>query len=200
MFRLMTLCLCLITPLLEGQTGGTPSPTDYRLRPLDTVTIQVFDEPDLSASQRLDADGKVSLPLLGTVKLSGMPIREVETFLEKRYIEEEYLLRPQVIVSVAGYNPRQFYLFGEVNNPGAKLFPTEAEYLDIIEAISLGGDFSDMARKSSVRVTRTDSQGNEVVMTWNLDGIIEGGAPSEKGRASFRVYPGDILFVPERIF
>jgi polysaccharide export outer membrane protein len=177
-----------------------PGANDYRIGPMDEVLISVFGEPELTVTRRLDADGRVSLPLLGDTRISGHTTRSAEDFLEKRFIEEEYLISPQVTVSIVQYNTRQFYIFGQVQSPGAKLFPIEVESLDIIDAISRAGDFTDLAKRNGVRVTRTDESGREEILVWNLEGLIQGSGSSKKNREKFRVYPGDIIFVPERVF
>lgn len=183
-----------------AETGKVEPGKDYRLRPQDLVEITVFGEPDLAVAQRIDAEGGVSMPLIGVVKLAGMAVREAEAFLEKRYLEEEYLISPQITVKVVDYALRQFFIFGQVRNPGAKPFPLEAGTLDIIEAISMAGDFTEMAKTSSVRVTRKNPGGPDQILTWNLDGILQGNLSSSQTRENFMLYPGDILFVPERVF
>ncbi len=197
------LFLFLRTALFGQSAGGGPpllEGTEYRLGPLDEVQVTVFGEPDLTVTRRLDAEGRVSLPLLGDVKISGHTTRSAEDYLEKRFIDEEYLISPQVTVSIVQYNIRQFYIFGQVQAPGAKAFPIEVESLDIIDAISRAGDFTDLARRNAIRVTRKNDKGEERVLTWNLDGLIQGAGNFENNREKFKVYPGDVLFVPERVF
>ena len=185
----------------NGDVASADSRTDqdYRLRPLDSVAISVYGEPDLSFSQRLDSNGIVSIPLLGDTELAGLSVREAESFLESRFIEDKYLKNPQVTVNVTGYHPRQFFVFGQVGRPGAKTIPIESDYVDIIEAISMAGDFNDIARTSAVRVTRKSDSGEEITLVWNLDGILKGKEPIQN-REKYRILPGDLIFVPERIF
>ncbi len=203
-----TACLpvILIASLLtaEAQPSALPSAApaadqDYRLRPMDTLAISVFGESDLSIAQRIDSQGMVSIPLLGDTKIAGLTVREAETFLEQRFVDEEYLKHPQVTVNVTAYSTRQFFIFGQVQSPGAKPIPIESGYIDIIEAISMAGDFTDTAKTNAVRVTRKTGDGAEITLTWNLDGILKGDE-SIQNREKYRVEPGDLIFVPERIF
>lgn len=198
---LLSACFALASPIDAQPNAPFQDPgKDYQLSPQDEIAISVYGEPDLSVTRRIDAAGRVSLPLLGDVTIAGHTSRSAEDFLEKRFIEEEFLINPQVAVSIVQYNLRQFYIFGQVQSPGAKPFPIEAEYLDIIDAISRAGDFTDIARRSAIRVTRSDEEGKETVLNWNLDGLIQGSGNFEKNRDKYRVYPGDVIFVPERIF
>ena len=84
------------------------------------VEVSVYGEPNLSVSQRLDGQGRISIPLLGDIQLAGMNVRKAESFLESRFIEEEYLKNPQVTVRVTGYSVRQFFIFRPARGRGAE--------------------------------------------------------------------------------
>lgn len=171
----------------------------YRLRPGDTVQIAVFNEPDLSVLQELDPDGVLIVPLLGRTELGGLTLREAETRLEENYISEEYLIDPQVTVSVAEYAEQVFYIFGEVNQPGAKKFPRGKQSLDILEAITMAGDLSQYARRSDIVVRRPiKGTDREEKIKVDLEKVIRGGGQGNEDLIT--IYPEDIIFVPERMF
>ena len=189
-----------------AQSGVNPLPgidqrdaKFYRLRAGDTVQITVFNEADLSVMQELDPNGVLIIPLLGRTELGGLTLREAETRLEDAFISEEYLIDPQVTVSVAQYAEQVFYIFGEVNQPGAKKFPRGKQSLDILEAITMAGDLSQYAKRSEIVVRRpikgTDRE--EKIMV-DLEKVIRG---SKSGNEDLiTIYPEDIIFVPERMF
>ena len=178
---------------------GDP-PTFYELQPGDTVQVTVFNEGDLTAVQELDPDGEVILPLLGRVTLGGMKLREAETRLEELYISNEYLISPQVTVTITKYADQVFYIFGEVNSPGAKVFPAGKQSLDILEAITMGGDLSQYAKRSELLIRRPiEGEDREEKIEVNLDKILRGNN-NQDSVDLIRVYPNDIVFVPERIF
>src|SRR5690606_18849099 len=70
-------------PALPSEGNTDPS---YRLAPGDSVTVNVYSEPDMSAAQRLDTNGVLRLPMIGEVKLAGLSVREAENTLEKLYV------------------------------------------------------------------------------------------------------------------
>lgn len=192
--------------LLIGQTGvsapesNQPDDSDYILRSGDRITVTVFNEPDLTAEQEIDPDGVVVLPLLGRTNLAGKSPREAETFIEQRYVEEQFLIDPQVTIAIQQYAKQIFYVFGEVGNPGAKSIPAGRQWIDILEAITMAGDLSEFAKRGDILLRRpipgTDRERRIPV---DLDELIRGGK-KDKASQQIRIYPEDILYVPERMF
>ena len=173
----------------------------YTLRPGDSVEVRVFNEPDLATVQKLDPEGVVVIPLLGRTELANLTLREAETHLEKRFIEEEYLIAPQVTVTVANYADLVFYIFGEVRQPGAKTFPEGKQSLDILEAITMAGDLTQYAKRSEILIRRPlPGQNREEEIIVNLEAILRGGNSSGTRTELEKVYPNDRIFVPERLF
>ena len=65
---------------------------------------------------RLDANGNVSLPLIGDMKLSGLTEKEAKEQIEKKL--GDFMYHPQVSVFVQTYHSRQVAVVGAVANPG----------------------------------------------------------------------------------
>jgi polysaccharide export outer membrane protein len=171
----------------------------YILRPGDSVKITVFNEPDLGVQQEIDPDGIVIIPLLGRTTLSGLTIRESETRIEELFIREEFLVTPQVTVSIVQHADQLFYVYGEVNSPGAKAFPPGKQSLDILEALTFAGGLSTYAKKNEVVLRRTSSEtGQEEKITIDIEKLIRGNRKSSSELVEVR--PNDIIFVPERLF
>jgi len=177
------------------------SPADfYRLQPGDTVQVTVFNEADLSIVQKLDPDGIVIVPLLGRTALGNLTMREAETKLEEQFISEEYLISPQVTLTIANYADQVFYIFGEVNQPGAKTFPEGKQSLDILEAITMAGDLSQYAKRSEIIIRRPiPGENKEEKFTVDLEAVLRGNRDSNTTEL-LKIYPEDIIFVPERLF
>lgn len=183
----------------QNDSPGDP-PTFYRLQPGDTVLISVYGEPDLTVTQKLDPDGVVIVPLLGRTPLADLKLREAETLLEESYISEEYLIHPQVTVSIAKYADQVFYIFGEVNQPGAKTFPEGKQSLDILEAVTMAGDLTNYAKRSELLIRRPiEGENREEKIKVNLEALLRGKSNLETTDL-IRIYPNDIIFVPERLF
>jgi protein involved in polysaccharide export with SLBB domain len=185
--------------LAAEDSGSADTEETYRLRAGDLVSIVVFDEPDLNVQGKLDPDGVIIVPLLGRTTLKGSTLRDAEAQLEKAYIDEEYLIKPQVTISVTQYAERVFYIFGEVASPGAKTFPPGRQSLDILEAISMAGDFSQYAKKSEVTLRRPiKGTSSEEKFVLDLEKLMRGSRRGEQ--ESISILPDDIIYVPERMF
>ncbi|MGA1204702.1 MAG: polysaccharide biosynthesis/export family protein [Opitutales bacterium] len=189
----------LTLSMAMGQVASSDQPDFHRLQAGDTVQIMVFNEPDLSTAQKLDPEGVVIVPLLGRTPLAGLTLREAETRLEELFISEEYLIHPQVTVTISTYADKVFYIFGEVNQPGAKTFPPGKQSLDILEAITMGGDLSQYAKRSEIIIRRpVKDEDREEKITVDLESILRGNKANSIDL--LKIYPDDIIFVPERLF
>lgn len=181
---------------------GPPVTTDpsYRLSAGDTVTISIEGEPELLASQTIARAGEVRLPLIGEVILSGKSVRDAERFLETAYKERQFLKAPVVNLVVTAYFPREVSVLGAVRAPGTVVFPRDTTSLDLIEVITRVGGFLPISKAEAVTVTRRLPDGKETVLTVDLDDVISGRRRAGRDRADFPIYPGDRIWVPERLF
>jgi polysaccharide export outer membrane protein len=189
----------MLPPLPAQEAGELSERRFYTLRAGDHVQITVFNEPDLAVVQKLDPNGVLIVPLLGRTELAGLTLREAETRLETRFIDEDFLIQPQVTVSIADYAEQVFYIFGEVNAPGAKPFPVGQQRLDILEAITMAGDLAQYAKRSQVTIRRPiEGTSREEKIVIDLDEVIKGDREDRQGLIEVR--PNDIIYVPERLF
>lgn len=158
------------------------------LGPGDVFEVRVYGEKDLSGIHRVSGDGSIQFPLIGTVNVLNQSPSDVALVLQDR-LRGGYLVDPYVSVVVKEYNSKKIFVLGQVAKPGT--FPFEGE-MNIVQAITLAGGFTQMARKNNVIVTRVDG-GVEKRIKVPVERISEGLAPN------FQLKAGDIVFVPERI-
>lgn len=177
---------------------GTGEEETYRLCPGDHVRIEVIREPDLSIAQAIDPKGIVTIPLIGTLELSGLSLAEANEVLEKAFRDKHILISPQVSVSIIHYAEKTFYIFGSVNNPGAKSLPPGKDSIDLLQAISLGGELSQYAKRREIRIQSTTEDGKQTSVIVDLEHILEGVTPVSKPQ--YQIQAGDLIFVPERMF
>lgn len=175
----------------DAESGG------YRLSVRDNIEMVIFDEPDLSVAQRIDGEGQIRVPLLGTIKVAGMTVREAEELIEKKYVEDRILKHPMATVRVVEYSVREVSVHGAVASPGSLVFPPEVNSLDVIEVIAKSGGFLETADGKNVRLTRTKPDGSDEVLEINVEAMITGRTRSNE---RILVYPGDVLFVPARVW
>ena len=145
---------------LEATTPADAG-ADYRIGALDSVSISVFQEPELSTATpiQVDASGDISLPLVGRVRAAGKTGTELSAEIANK-LGERYLVDPQVSVAVAGSVSQKVTVQGEVAEPGVYDIkgPTT-----LLEALSLA--------KGETRVAAL----NEVVVFRTIDGQRYGG-------------------------
>lgn len=101
-----------------AQASAGKDPLAYRIGPLDTLSLKVFGEPDLSVEEvQVDAVGNVSLPLVGTVAAAGKTVEQLSRELE-RILGRDYLVLPQVTVAVSQSVSQRVVVEGQVTEPG----------------------------------------------------------------------------------
>jgi protein involved in polysaccharide export with SLBB domain len=191
--------LVLIPALAWALPAAEPktSSEQYKLFSLDLVHISVQGEPDVSVDRRVDGDGRVNVPLLGDITVRGLSIAEAQKLIAQRYVEGEIFIRPEVVINVVAYSPKEIMVLGQVSTQGKVSFPPEVGSISIVEAITKAGGFTRIGKADGVRVTRKVKDGPEQSFTVNVEKLIGGRA--DPGDAFF-LQPGDVVFVPERVF
>ena len=172
--------------------SGVSAPAGYVLAPNDQIAVEVFGEEDLRTNARLNGEGNLSLPLLGSVRLAGLTLTQAAARLTDMY-GKDYLVNPRVNVTLVGYAKRRFTMLGQVNRPGSYEMPEGSPGgIDLLEAVALAGGYTRIAAPERISVRR-QTAGSEQVMRVNAKRMAKGGE-------SFRVLPGDTITVGESIF
>jgi len=167
------------------------APTGYKLSVDDQIAVEVFGEDDLRTAARVNSEGAVSLPLLGSVKLAGLTLNGAAARLTELY-GRDYLVNPKLNVTLLSYAKRRFTVLGQVSRPGSYEMPEGSPSgIDLLEAIAIAGGYTRIAAPERISVKRRDQ-----VMRVDAKRIARRGG-SEGG---FRVEPGDTITVGESIF
>jgi len=162
---------------------------DTTLGPGDIFSVKVFGEKDLSGKFLVSAKGTIDYPLIGTVKVQGKTPPAVGALIKKK-LAGGYLKEPHVSVFVDEYNSKKISVFGQVRKPGTFNYENN---MSIIEAITRAGGFTALASKNKITVTRV-TNGKSARFTVPVEDIGEGTA------SNYLLRPGDIVFIPERVF
>lgn len=182
-------------PTTNAPPAGVSAPSGYQLSPNDAIAVEVFGEEDLRTSARLNGEGNVSLPLIGSVHLSGLTMTQATARVTELYARD-YLVNPKVNVSLAGYAKRRFTMLGQVNHPGTFEMPeTSPGGVDLMEAIGMAGGYTRIAAPERVSVRRHGPSGDQVIRV-NAKRLERGEGKS----STFRVESGDTITVGESIF
>jgi polysaccharide biosynthesis/export protein len=186
---LAALVALLTAPLALAQSAG------YRVQPGDVLAITVLEDDTLNRQSLVTPDGRISVPLAGTVRASGNTVETIEKTIADR-LASNFAVRPSVFVSVvsvdetAGTFP--IYVLGEVGNSGA----IEVEPgTTLLQAIALAGGPGRFAATKRIQLRRTDpATGQERMYLFNFKAVERGGAI----QSMIALREGDVIIVPER--
>ncbi|HEY9247776.1 MAG TPA: polysaccharide biosynthesis/export family protein [Rariglobus sp.] len=196
--KILTLFLCSLVwtlPISADEQRPVPAAVtqDYILQPSDLLNVQIFQEDNLKRDVRVSLEYSINMPLIGKVDLKGKSLRQAEELIRQLYIDGVFLVNPQVNIVVVEYAKRTVNVIGQVNQPGAVLFPQE-QGLTLLDAISRAGGFTRLANRTQVKLTRTNPDGKTDTYIINADDLIKGSSSN-----SWPLLVNDIVFVPERI-
>ncbi|HKB91991.1 MAG TPA: polysaccharide biosynthesis/export family protein [Opitutaceae bacterium] len=170
----------------------------YQLNVTDKISVRIYQEEELTTIVRIDAGGKVNLPLVKEVKISGLTVRDAQAAIENAYRENRYLRSPQVTLTVEEYAPREVSIQGQVRAPGRYTLPIESTF-SVIELVTKAGGLTDVAKGSSVMITRIGLDGQKTTTTVDVESILKGKGKANSTDTNLLLKPGDIVYVPERI-
>jgi polysaccharide export outer membrane protein len=184
-------------------TTASAVPNDYIVGAQDVLKVTVFDEPTMSGSYRVDADGSFQYPMLGRVAAAGLKPRDIAQFLKMK-LEDGYINRAQVTVDVEQFRSRSIFIVGEVRSPGK--YPMTGN-MTLIEALAAAGSTTPNASTEVLILRPRDSKSAQPLTPDQMDQANVSRvslADLQLGRLSENValIEGDTIFVPkaERFF
>ncbi|HET8613742.1 MAG TPA: polysaccharide biosynthesis/export family protein [Sphingomonas sp.] len=147
---------------------------DYRIGPLDTINITVFQEPDLTLQNvQVDASGNILLPLIGSITAAGKTTTELSHDIATR-LGAKYLENPQVSVIVATSVSQKVTVDGSVTEPGVYAIQGRTTLLD---ALAMAKGTTRVAALDQVLIFREEN-GENMVARFNVQAIRHGEAPN----------------------
>lgn len=164
----------------------------YRLGPEDVISVSVFGQDRYSRSGIIvPPSGRVSLALIpGGVFVNGKTVDEVSELIKQSY--DEYIIGPQVSVSLDKAASYRYSVIGDVAQPGIRLMNRR---LTVTEALGEAGGVLQTGDRSKVVVLRRQADGNLTPIAVNVSAIYKGKAPD-----IVYLVPGDQVLVPGNKF
>ena len=150
----------------------------YTLDSGDKLRIVVFGQDAISNNYIVDAQGQVSLPLIGTVEARGLTTAQLGSAIAGR-LKSGFVRDPSVAVEIETYRP--FFVLGEVTFPGQYPYVPN---MTVENAIAIAGGFTPRAAKDKVTITRK----------------IQGVPARTKLPLRSPIRPGDTVEISERWF
>ncbi len=135
--------------------ANNPKAMDFSVGGYDVIDITVYEEADLSRENvRISADGYISFPLVGRVKVDGLTTSGIESLLSEMLAQGQYLLNAHVSVTVKEFKSKQFMILGSVKNPGS--YPLQAKER-VLDAISKAGGINFEQGGKEAMIIRTEN-------------------------------------------
>jgi len=162
--------------------------TTYKLGPEDIISVEVFNQDRYSRKNIIiPPSGRISLSLIpGGVFVNGKTVEEVAEVITKKY--DEFIIDPQVTVSLDKASSYRYSVIGDVGQPGIRLM---SHRMTVTEAIAEAGGVLSTGDRSKVYVLRRQPTGFVAPILVNVSAIYKGKAPD-----TTYLVPGDQIVVP----
>lgn len=176
-------------PPTESGAGLLPVPEGFeklRLSPGYLLQMDVYDVPEMSTELRIDAQGSVTVPLVGSVHIDGDTVPEAQAAIARALIQKRILKSPQVTINVLQYSSQYVSVLGEVLNPG-RLPMLAPEPLEDVIALAGGETIS---ANDDIEIQHPGENGK---VTIKHVAYVQGGDSSPLQNT--KVDPGDTVLV-----
>ncbi|MGB3536520.1 MAG: SLBB domain-containing protein [Microcoleaceae cyanobacterium] len=204
-----------VTIPVPAPPTAQPQPTavsndknDYILGVGDRLQIDIFNVPEYSGEQgihQVSVDGSLNLPLIGSVAVRGMTLKQVSDTLTEKY--GEYLQRPLLTLTLLSARPLQIAVAGEVKRPGAytlaasatpntaanmAMTPASLKPPTLTRVIQMAGGVTALADVRQVKIRRSGAGGTEQVLDINLWELLQSGDLQQ----DIALRDGDTVYIP----
>jgi polysaccharide export outer membrane protein len=170
---------------VEQYSDDTPAvPAEYIISSGDIVSIQVWDQPQMSAKVRVRSDGRISLPFVNDMEAEGKTPTKLASDIEATL--KSVVLTPKVTVVVEDSKPPTISVIGEVAKPGLQSLERDS---GVASALAAAGGFTNFAHRDRIYVIRGKPKAVRIHFTYKA--LTEGTGPA----SAFRLRPGDIVVV-----
>jgi len=183
-------------------SASEPGNEVYTLGPEDVLRIVVYEHDDLSREVAIAPDGAFAFPLIGKVEAEGLTTAQVEQNM-KENLGRDFLVDPQISVTVTQYRNRHVYVLGAVRTPG--VYPLKYN-ATLLEVISEAGGVTEEAGWMARLVRAAGSNSHNAAGTTpsleqvskrpgiqvDLDRLFAG-----ELREPIQIHNGDTIHVPE---
>jgi polysaccharide export outer membrane protein len=166
---------------------------EYRIGPGDTISINVWRNPEVSQSVPVRPDGKITTPLVEDLPASGRTPTELARDIEK--VLAKFIQQPVVTVIVTGFvgpYSEQIRVIGQAAKPQALPYRENMSLMDVLIAV---GGLAEFAAGNSANVIRT-IDGKQHKIDVRLNDLLKKADIS----ANMPMRPGDVLVIPESFF
>ena len=174
--------LCAMAHLFAQQEAVFRTGDSFDLR---ISGVPQDDQTTISSNYTVDGQGFMNLAYIGKIKVVGRTASEVQTIVERAYIDQGIFTRPTITLNVA-VQARFVNVGGQVKSPGRIPYTPD---MTLLSAINAAGDFTEFADQAKVHLAR-GGRAN----------IVNCKKVRANPSLDVKVLPGDMIQVPETIF
>jgi polysaccharide export outer membrane protein len=157
---------------------------DYTIGVGDVLSIQVWDQAQMSGRMKVRTDGRISVPFVSDVEAVGKTPSQLATELETGL--KSVVINPKVTVVVEEERPLTISVLGDVAKPGTQTFASDT---GVAQALAAAGGLSNFAHKGRIYVVR--STPTPVRIHFTYDQLTRGDSAASR----FKLRPGDVIVV-----
>ena len=179
----------------------------YKLGISDRIQVRIFKLKNFDAIVKVLPDGTIMLPRLGSIKVSGLTLKETEKLLLKKY--SEILKRPIIYLNLLETRPIKVTVIGEVQRPGIytvslndksqisnsdggeSLNISFSGWPSVVEAIQKAGGLSNDADLRKIFLTRNVENERSITINYNFWDVLNNGIAIKNAS----IFDGDVIEV-----
>lgn len=161
-------------------------PSNYIIGTADVLSVQVFQEPDLSSDRvKVDTTGNIQMQLIGEVEAAGRTAPQLSQAIAAK-LGQRYLVNPQVVVTVSEPAARFFTVEGQVKQPG--IYEIGPDFT-LLSAIARASSTTQIAKLDEIIIFRVVN-GQRMGAIFDLKAIRKGKAPDPQLLAGDKIVVG----------
>lgn len=172
-------------------SAAAPAPADrseYLIGPGDVIRVSVFQNPDLSLEARVNENGTIRFPLIGSVRIGGMSVSNAEKAIADGLRAGDFVKQPQVTVLLAQIRANLVSVLGQVGKPGR--YPLEVGGTKLMEVLAQAGGVSPTGSDTLILSGQRD--GKPFRKEIDMPAVL---GPTQDTTADIELQNGDVIFV-----
>lgn len=170
------------------------SGVDYTVGGNDVLTIQVYDEEDLTREEiRVSQDGFITFPLVGRLQVEGLTPSQIQDLIANKLADGNYLLDAHVQVLIKHFGSKKYSVLGAVKKSGVHFLESRETILDGLSAAS--GVLQESAGKNIllIRTDQVDQQTRKTIITIPLEKLLK----EADMVSNIHLKEKDVIYIPE---
>lgn len=178
-------------PTIVPPPASVTEDVKYTLGPNDVVAIEVRRHPEFTAQYTVNSEGKIEYKFVGDVLVTGLTKLQLKDRLAE--ILGEYIISPEIDVTIVAYMSKVYYVVGDVNNPGK--FYMRGNNVNVREALVQAGLPTQAAAMRRSRLITPNTNGRKNYMDVDVYSLLYEGNLKQ----NLEMNPGDVLYVPATV-